>query len=372
MATEIEIVFAIKRILMFEDIEILSDHNIAKWLYENDLYFLLLKYGMKNPWLLKANIKYILNKVSLCKRLNICAPFLSSLAENKIPYAIVKGAVLSTMAFGNPFFRCSSDIDILVDKNDMSYVFDLLKKAGFTQGRIKDNSLEMLSREDILFHTLYTHQSAPFILQTDDDYCRFVVIDINFSLFWGEYTGNTCLKTTLDNTTDIVINDVFLKKLNVEYEFIELCLHHYKDCNSLFLLSTNGLRLSHFVDIYMYLKNTSLNINVLKEIAINLGAEKYVYYCLYYTFLLFDDVILKKYLEAFSFAMDEILLYSYGLNENERKTWDISFFNRLFHPNIKEYIFSSLTPEEKKRIEINLRNMYKHIKFIYCIYKSLN
>ena len=35
-----------------------------------------------------------------------------------------------------------------------------------------------------------------------------------------------------------------LRKLSCEMELIALCLHHYTDANSLFLLMQNGLRLS--------------------------------------------------------------------------------------------------------------------------------
>lgn len=51
-------------------------------------------------------------------RYNVCKNFFFELGE--IPYAIIKGAVLSQKAYGDPGARICHDIDILIDKDNQS------------------------------------------------------------------------------------------------------------------------------------------------------------------------------------------------------------------------------------------------------------
>lgn len=79
-------------------------------------------------------------------------------------------------------------------------------------------------------------------------------MDVNYDIFWGERDEQADMDAFLTNLRNIAIEGVEVRELAPEEEFISLCLHHYKDMNSVYLLSMGNLRLSLLCDIYYYLK----------------------------------------------------------------------------------------------------------------------
>lgn len=61
-----------------------------------------------------------------------------------------------------------------------------MQKNNFIQGRIVGNNIFPLSREEIMFQTLMTHQTAPYIKKTSNVFCPFVNVDINTDIVWGK------------------------------------------------------------------------------------------------------------------------------------------------------------------------------------------
>ena len=112
-----------------------------------------------------------------------------------------------------------------------------------------------------------------------------------------------------------------------------------------------------FFDIYIYLKNNFINKLILLNMARSLKVDKYIYYCLYYTNLIFNDEIVDEYVNIFAYANDLEIMNSYGLNDLERKTWKIGFYERLFHENLGSYIYKFLTPKDIEKININIKYM---------------
>ena len=80
-----------------------------------------------------------------------------------------------------------------------------------------------------------------------------------------------------------------------------------------------------------------------------------MYYILYYTGQVFDDDVLKQYIDAFRTPDGEALLNCYGLCEKERREWKYDFKKRLDSDNLYELIKEDLTERDKKKIAINKR-----------------
>ena len=76
---------------------------------------------------------------------------------------------------------------------------------------------------------------------------------------WGESGIHTDMNEFLEHTIPYEIYGVEVRKLEPVHEFISLCLHHYKDLNSLYLLAKSGIKLSLFCVIYYYITKTSLD-----------------------------------------------------------------------------------------------------------------
>ena len=172
------------------------------------------------------------------KRFEVCREIFEAI---HFPYAIIKGAVLSQTIYNDPFIRLSNDIDILINRNYADDLKKILLSHGFVQSRIINNQIVPFTREEILFQSTFTHQMAPYIRPLPNKASAFVNLDVNIDIFWGESNTKASMDYVLSQTIDYKLFDICFKKLSVEMEFVQLCMHHYKDMNSLFLLSTRGL-----------------------------------------------------------------------------------------------------------------------------------
>lgn len=326
-----------------EDIaEILIRHKCDYWLKKNKLT------DRKTD---------TLNKICIHERYKACESIFEAFEKNGISYAVIKGAVLSKMAYGDEFCRKSADMDLLICRDQMDTVKQILLEAGFIQGRIVDNAMVPFTRRELLFQISMSHQAAPFIKRTSNPLCPYIQVDVNVDIFWGESRRKADMNDVLQYTEPAEISGVKLKKLTPEMEFISLCLHHYKDANSLYLLWRGKLKLSLFCDIYFYLKNTRLRLPGLKQLCEEYRAADYVYYGIYYAYEIFNDSALLPFLEALKTEESESLLDTFGLAADEIKTWGIPFYERLFSDDLKQYLETVLSSESLDKIRINRKFM---------------
>lgn len=266
-----------------------------------------------------------------------------------INYAVIKGEPLSILAYGEPGMRNSCDIDILILKESLTKVERILVDNGYTHNRF-------LRLDHILLMT-FSHQILPWIkpLQSFGN----EIIDLNFDMFWGEYEGKRIdIEKFLSGTVEMDIYGVKVKTLPPLKAMIQLILHHYKDMNSIFLIATRkSIRYEMFKDVYYLLKNNLDEISLDKLYAMSAEYEiiPFVFYVLYYTGQVFEDKILKQYIEAFRTSEGEKLLNCYGLCAKERKEWKYDFKTRLESENLYELIKDDLTDKDREKIAINKR-----------------
>lgn len=261
-------------------------------------------------------------------------------------YAVVKGEPLSLLAYGKIGQRSSSDIDILVSKENISILEDILRRNGFAYSTD-------ITREERIFYVSQSHQLMPYVKRTP---LLSITIDINFNIFWGGYEGkNININDFLNDTVEIMIYGSNIKTLTPIKSFIHLCLHHYKELNSIYLLSNhNFYRRDTFVDVYRLVKNNFHfdDISNIIKVCTELDVTAYVYFVLYYTFLLYPDLVIEEMLKQLFTSIGEGLIEHYGL-EGNRKKWRISFEERLDVDSVYEYIKRDLTKDDIRKIEIN-------------------
>lgn len=329
----------------------LPDQDISETLMKHKCEYLLKKMNRMD---IKAEA---FNKICINERYKACKPIFEAFEKHAIPYAVIKGAVLSKMAYGDEFCRRSGDIDLLICRNQIDAVKQIMIGSGFIQGRIVDNTIVPFTRRELLFHISMSHQMAPFIKKTSNPLCPYINVDINLDIFWGESYHKADINYVLHYTEHAEISGVRIKKLTPEMEFIALCLHHYKDANSIYLLWQRNLNLSLFCDIYFYLKNTELFLLNLKQLTDELQVADYVYYCIYYANEIFNDSTLLPYMRALKTEKSEEMLNAFGLSKDEIKTWGMSFYERLFSDNLKPYFENVLSSENLNKIKINVELM---------------
>ena len=288
-------------------------------------------------------------------RYRTCQNLFQELQE--LQYAVIKGAVLSARMHGNSAVRLSSDIDILIAPNDIDTVKNLLLKNGFIQGRAVNGEIIPYTRQELIYQTAFTHQVASFCKKTGNKLCPIVNIDINTDIFWGESSEKADIPRFLQNFESFNIYNIDVKRLTPIYEFISLCMHHYKDLNSIYLLWERGICLALFSDIYYYIKNVHLNLNELKAACESFNATDYVYFCLYHTNAIFEDEKLKVCLSLFEATANTDILNRIGLSEREYKYLPKGISEYLFDESFKPMLETLLTKEDLYKIEINKQFM---------------
>lgn len=277
--------------------------------------------------------------------------FFNDLNKLDIPYAVIKGEPLSMQAYNSFGERIYGDIDLLVDRKNIKLVEECLAKNNFFQ---TDNYGNPLTRENRILCMSYSHQTSAYKLKIDK--C-IIEVDLNFDIFWGEYSGKKIKMQ--DFLSDIIPINIFgcdLWTLTPLKGMIQLILHHYKDMNSIFILSTGkGYKFSMFKDIYYLLANNRKEITIesLHRISVEYEIIPYVFYMLYYTGQIFEDADIRKFIEVFRTPAGEELLNYYGLHDGERKKWRVDFQTRLKSENLYRLIEADLTEKDIEKIKIN-------------------
>ena len=93
---------------------------------------------------------------------------------SSLHYAIVKGEVLSQLCYNHLGERISSDIDILVPREELSQIENILSKHGF---------VSQTKRADRILKLSASHELGAFIKEYNG--IR-TILDVNFDIFWGE------------------------------------------------------------------------------------------------------------------------------------------------------------------------------------------
>lgn len=186
--------------------------------------------------------------------------------------------------------------------------------------------------------------------------CPFVEYDCNMDIFWGESQRHTDMNAFLTHTVECELFGIPIRKLTAEAELIALCMHHYKDLNSIYLLWTRGFDRCKLEEIAYYVINVSLNLDRLKSLCQEFGVIDYVCWCIHYANLLLPDLRLRELEDNFITPRAQMLFGSFGLNDVERKQWPMSF-EVLCNGNTRDHMKDMLTEMDIKKIHINLQMM---------------
>lgn len=273
------------------------------------------------------------------------------LSDVTAPYAVIKGEPLSLLCYNKKSVRNSQDIDILIDRQHVSYFERFLRENNFTM-LISPN--KFINRESRILCICQSHQIPPYIKETPNQQ---IEIDLNFDIFWGEYKGKRIsIDEFLTDTIQMEIYGCKVKTLPPIKAMVQLILHHYKEMNSIYhLTGHNCINYNMFKDVYYLWKNNQETISLEKLYAISSEYEiiPYVFYVLHFTNWIFKDTELQKYVEAFRTSEGEALLDYYGLAEKERKRWKVDFQTRLETENLYELIRDDLTEADVEKLERN-------------------
>lgn len=294
------------------------------------------------------------NYIKSKEEINFCQEIFNALNNLGISYAVFKGFVLSYSAYGSVAFRNSKDIDIVINPKDLTAVDNLLIDLGFRQGCFIEDEFVPANRAKEIFYLKFAHQTLPYVKKVSGKVVKYLMIDINFDLLWGEHMSKLDMDNVLKNVIPYELYGIEFFKLNTIYEFIAICLHHYKDLNSIVQIYKNKYVLSTFCDIYFYLINNFLEPNELVAETSNLGVSDYVFFCIALAYEVFEDERLKPYITVLYSSEAESMLNRCGLTQDEYKTWNFPLAERLFLSTKKELFLEMLTQKDMDKIKFNL------------------
>lgn len=304
---------------------------------------------------MNINTSRILNKAVINERYKQCGPLFKALDEKSIPFVVHKGAPLSKMIYGDPYHRISGDIDLLLPREYIDQAKSVLTSLRFRQGRLADGEFIPATRQELVFHMAHTHQTAPFFIDTGNSLCPYVCVDINMEIYWSESGRHTDIATFLNDCVQFeVLNGNRVPVLPPEKEFVTMCLHHYKDIFSLYLLyHRNGYPASHLEDIAGFIKNVPMDRNKLIDIIRQQGAERFVFDCLdmsrrFYGKL--SDMSLPEALHQPEFEND---FQYFGLTEAERGIWPGNPIVILKAGKMRETLERMLSESDMEKIRLN-------------------
>ncbi len=267
---------------------------------------------------------------------------------NEIEYAVIKGCPLAYYKTGNMGTRLSSDIDVLISRKSINGVSDIVEQNGFLCS-------DRITRAERIMLVSHSHQ-LPSYYKSVGNYS--IQIDINFDLFWGEYTGKRIdVAEFISDTVEMEIYGCQVKTLPPLKTMIQLILHHYKEMNSLYHLTGHvAIKKRFFEDVYLLCQRFPEEISVRKlyEACCRYAILPYAYYIFYYTRKIYDDKMLDVYLEALQTEAGGLLLEYYGLAAQERRRWKIPFEERL-DQDVSDLIYSELTESDIEKLERNRR-----------------
>lgn len=265
---------------------------------------------------------------------------------NSIDYVIIKGEPLSMLAYGSFGCRTSHDIDILIDRKNVSTLNQILNRHGFYQLN-RD-----LSRLERIFAN-QAHQTFSYIKKVSDNT---VVVDVNVDIFWGEYEGERIdISEFISNNKEMNIFGFKAKVLDPMKALVALVLHHYKELNSLHQLSRaeHPYKEKLFNDIYfLIINNTCISPHDFFEICSTYDIVPYAYFVLYYTNRYIGNSVLQEYVNLFETIDGIELLECYGLTRQEKKKWKVSFEERMQSANLYEIIVSDLSKKDIHKIQL--------------------
>ena len=301
------------------------------------------------------------------KRFAMIKDVIDQFEKRNIRYAVLKGAYLGDTAYNNLSLREVNDIDILISQNDIKAVKEVCLECGFLPGKSDrvNKKIEHYSRRQEIAFTRNTHQIATMVKIDTDEILGFydAVIDFNFKLSFGEYQGESILSDEfLEHTKRFTdSNGYAYNVLEAPYNFIQLCLHAYKEANGLFFLKLNqGLFVRAFLDIYYYMIRMAkeLDKDTIVKLVHKYKIASYVYFILIIVEELFDkEKNIHDLIQCVQGEADQKIVQQFGLEDE--KCWNnISIKERFYSTKAVSCLEDQITDAENKKIEIAAKEFY--------------
>ena len=217
-----------------------------------------------------------------------CIQYLNEvLAKCNCKYAMLKGAYLCH--YYPKGYRTSSDIDLLVNPEDVTQIGNALSIAGFKQGNVRNGEFIPATRKEIIESKMLRGETVPYIKELNFPNMKYLEVDINFSLDYKN-SSTDVLESMLEKASKREIRGADVMTLDESDFFIHLCAHLYKEASTLpWVEMMRDMTLYKYCDIYLLLEDMTMpRLEKIFVRATELGMEKECAFAILQTVELFD------------------------------------------------------------------------------------
>ena len=239
---------------------------------------------------------YVLPVVEICakgqeelarQQTIIASRLLAALADAGVRGVVLKGAALGALAYRALGMRLSHDLDLLVERPHLGAAHRALSGFGYVQGTWEASNASVVpaTREEILKHTVYSHETFPYVRGVPDSaLLDRHIVDLHFSIDLNRELGNDDIVTRLldRRTTLEPIAGAPIYSLSLEDMFVFVCVHFAREAR----LRTETEEL---VDLVLYkitdlvaLLEAGLDQELVVRYAYEAGMEREVYFALHH------------------------------------------------------------------------------------------
>lgn len=158
------------------------------------------------------------------------------------------------------------------------------------------------------------------------------------------------MKDMLKHTMRIENSEYGIRTLDVDSFLIFLCIHHYREATMLLkILEGEDLTLYKYLDIHVFIKQTSIDWAKLISKAKLYDKEIEVYHTLWYTEHIYPGTIPNSVFSMFELKdYDFVDEYNVKDNSHERIKWKLDFYHRLFNVERRKEALEAAKDESEK------------------------
>jgi hypothetical protein len=215
--------------------------------------------------------------------------------QNNIDVRPLKGSVLIPLIYGDLGSRVMNDIDLFFNKDDECKIYEILTEDGYIQGMYSRDKKEIIPieyKEKILWK-IKMFNLPPFIKTISSKYLDSLSLDFThgFSYFSENNNYNDVL-----SKGEVVGKYYTLDKFDF---FIHLCAHLHKEAsNEVWIERGQGINLIKYCDVreFFLKKIFESDYDKLIERAYAINAIKPLYYAIYYTNMIYQDIQMNNFI----------------------------------------------------------------------------
>lgn len=260
------------------------------------------------------------------------------LEENNMEAISFKGPVLSQLAYGDVVSRQYCDLDILVKKEKVNILKDLMKTINFKR------NLELTSEQEQIW------------IKNAHDISFSSINNINFEFHWSmldlDHPINLENINFFENIKKTKINDFEINNISNEEFLIYLCIHGSKHLYE---------RIEWVVDIDKFIRNQEIDWYKINSLIKNDNSRSFFYLGLYLANLLYETPLndnLEKYFSKEIIFVSKHILEVWNKKEVQKedgrklkymlklfisKKDKLKYINKVyFKPTFNEYWYISL------------------------------